>query len=335
MGSGRFLLAGLLLLGWSLAREGRTALRSAGSSSATRSSLGALLLGGGMGMVALGEQTVPAGITALLIALMPLWVAVLGRIVFGERTSRLVLARHRHRPRRRRHPRRPDGHRRPGPLGRRHRRGPGVADQLGPGSLYSSHRARLPHLPLVATAMQMFCGAVVLGALSLVTGELSALLAGRGDRPFLARLRVPGHGRQRHRLHDIRLDAPGRAAAQDRHVRVRQPDRRVRPQRDRAGREPSPRGRSWRRRHRRRRSPSSSRPAAGRRPAPDTVATIEAGEPAPERTRGARHREPGGGDRPSDGARQPSRSGPAPRRRRSSPPRSRPLPSGPRAGRGP
>ena len=40
--------------------------------------VGGLLLGGGMGMVAFGEQTIPSGITALLIALMPVWVAVFG-----------------------------------------------------------------------------------------------------------------------------------------------------------------------------------------------------------------------------------------------------------------
>ncbi len=36
-------------------------------------------------MVALGEKTVPAGIAAILIALLPVWVAVLGRVFFGER----------------------------------------------------------------------------------------------------------------------------------------------------------------------------------------------------------------------------------------------------------
>ena len=38
-----------------------------------------------MGLVALGEQTVPAGIAAILIAMLPVWVAVLGRIFFAER----------------------------------------------------------------------------------------------------------------------------------------------------------------------------------------------------------------------------------------------------------
>jgi drug/metabolite transporter (DMT)-like permease len=173
MGAGRFALAGILLLGWSLARDGRAALRVTRTEFRDSFIVGALLLGGGMGMVALGEQTVPAGITALLIALMPLWVAVLGRIVFGERTSRLVLA----------------GIVlglvgvvilvAPTGIGALALSAGGIAAVLvspvswASGSLYSSHRARLPRLPLVATALQMLCGALVLLGLSLVTGELT------------------------------------------------------------------------------------------------------------------------------------------------------------------
>ena len=225
----------------------------------------------GMGMVALGEQTVPAGITALLIALMPLWVAVLGRVVFGERRRAVVARRHRHRPRRRRHPRRPDRRRRPGPSSRRDRRCPRSRPlSWASGSLYSSHRARLPHLPLDGDRRADVCGgALVLGGLSLVTGELTHVLARRGDRPVVAGLRVPRDGRQRDRLHDVRLDAPGRATAEDRDVRLRQPDRRVRPQRDRARRDDRPRGPWWPPSSSSRRSRSSSRRAAARR-APTT-----------------------------------------------------------------
>jgi drug/metabolite transporter (DMT)-like permease len=177
MGAGRFLLAGLILLGWSLAREGRAALRVSRVEFRDSFVVGALLLGGGMGMVALGEQTVPSGITALLIALMPLWVTVLGRLVFGERTSRIVLvgiaigligvvilvA--------------PTG------SGLAIEAGGLVAVLLSPiswasGSLYSSHRARLPHLPLMATAVQMLCGGVVLAGLAFVTGELTTFSLG-------------------------------------------------------------------------------------------------------------------------------------------------------------
>lgn len=187
MASGRFLLAGLLLLGWSVIRDGRAALRMNRLELRDSFVVGALLLGGGMGMVALGEQTVPSGITALLIALMPLWVAVLGRVVFGERTSRLVVvgiviglvgvvilvA--------------------PAGSGGLTIAAGGLAAVLvspiswASGSLYSSHRARLPHLPLVATAVQMLCGAVVLAGLGLVTGEFNGFsVAAVTDRSWLA-----------------------------------------------------------------------------------------------------------------------------------------------------
>jgi drug/metabolite transporter (DMT)-like permease len=134
--------------------------------------VGALLLGGGMGMVSFGEQTVPSGIAALLIALMPVWVAVFGRTLFGERLPGLavvgivvgflgvgILVG-------------------PTALG-----GEGAFDPIGIaaillspicwslGSLFASHRATLPGQPLVATAAQMLAGGVVLTVMSLLHGE--------------------------------------------------------------------------------------------------------------------------------------------------------------------
>jgi drug/metabolite transporter (DMT)-like permease len=178
MASGRFLIAGGLLLGWSIARDGRAALRVSRLELRDSFVVGALLLGGGMGMVALGEQTVPSGITALIIALMPLWVAVLGRVVFGERTSRLVVA----------------GIViglvgvvilvAPTGVGALALSAGGIAAVLcsplswASGSLYSSHRARLPRLPLVATAIQMICGGIVLAGLAALSGELSTFSLG-------------------------------------------------------------------------------------------------------------------------------------------------------------
>ncbi len=71
MASARFLAAGLALLVWSIAREGRAFRWPTAREGRDSTIVGALLLGGGMGMVAVGEQTVPSGITALFIALMP------------------------------------------------------------------------------------------------------------------------------------------------------------------------------------------------------------------------------------------------------------------------
>ena len=321
---------------------------SAGSSCAIRSWSGALLLGGGMGMVALGEQTVPAGITALLIALMPLWVAVLGRLVFGERTSRLVLA---------------------GiviglvgvvilvaPTG-----GGALAVSAGglaavllspvswaSGSLYSSHRARLPRLPLMATAAPDVLWRHRPRRPVARDRRGRPLLAGGGHRPLVARARLSRDDRERHRLHDVRVAAARRAAAQDRDVRLRQPGRGVRPERDRARRSASRRGRSSRPSSSSRRSPSSSPPGAA--PPPRTTRSRPSrwanrpsicrstdrpwrarspDPPARRRRRRRRWRQ----RRPS--RRRPSRRRPLRRPRRSWPPRPRPPPSGPPAGRGP
>jgi len=137
--------------------------------------VGALLLGGGMGAVAWGEQTIPSGITALLIAMMPIWVAVFGRIFVGQTLPRA------------------------GAIGI----GAGVvgvAILVGPslvidrsldpagiaaiifspiswalGSLFSAHRARLPGDPFLATGMEMLGGSAVLAAAALVSGEIGAL----------------------------------------------------------------------------------------------------------------------------------------------------------------
>ena len=67
-----------------------------------------------MGLVAFGEQTVPSGITALLIAMMPVWVAVFGRDLPRRAAAAAGGRRHRRRLRRRRLPRRAVGVRRSG-----------------------------------------------------------------------------------------------------------------------------------------------------------------------------------------------------------------------------
>jgi drug/metabolite transporter (DMT)-like permease len=173
MAASRFLVAGGVLLVWSVAREGRgfrpPTLRQWRDSTI----VGALLLGGGMGMVAFGEQTVPSGITALFIAMMPVWVAVLGGVFLRERLPRLAVA---------------------GIvlgfggvailIGPSAFGGSGALDPLGlgailvspiawsAGSLFASHRATLPGQPLVATGAQMVTGGLVLAAMSLGSGEL-------------------------------------------------------------------------------------------------------------------------------------------------------------------
>jgi drug/metabolite transporter (DMT)-like permease len=197
----RFLLAGVALLIWefvAIKRIPRGAQPSDGSGAGDRSYLpsrrqvrdsaivgGALLLGG-MGLVALGERTVPAGVAAFQIALLPVWIAVLGRIFFGERLPRMVVV---------------------GifvglvgvailvdPLGSS---GPAF-DPFGlvvllcspicwaSGSLYSSHKAVLPRRPLTATGLQMVCGGALLLVAALITGEFASFdLAAVTGRSFL------------------------------------------------------------------------------------------------------------------------------------------------------
>jgi len=174
MAATRFLTAGVVLLGWSIAQDGRSMVLPTAREWRDSAIVGALLLGGGMGLVAFGEQTVPSGITALLIAMMPVWVAILGRIFLAERLPRLAVA---------------------GIvvgfggvailIGPSAFGGAGALDSFGlaaillspilwsSGSLFASHRAVLPRRPLLATGIQMVCGGLVLAVMSLVTGELS------------------------------------------------------------------------------------------------------------------------------------------------------------------
>ena len=172
MAAMRFGLAGVLLLGWVALRDPEALGRPTRRELVDTTIVGALLLGGGMGMVAWGEQTIPSGIAALLIGMMPVWVAVIGRVVLGERLPRLaglgIVV---------------------GFVGVAILVGPtafGAAGALpaagllailispiawSSGSLYATHRAHLPRHPLVATGLQMVAGAAVLLIMAMVSGE--------------------------------------------------------------------------------------------------------------------------------------------------------------------
>ena len=187
MASVRFLAAGLILMTWSIAREGRSFVVPSRREWRDSAIVGALLLGGGMGMVAFGEQTIPSGTAALLIATMPLCVAILGRVFLGERLPRLaafgivvgfvgvaILIG-------------------PSAFG-----GNGALDPLGLaavlcspiawsiGSLFASHRAVLPRRPLVATGLQMVLGGVVLAAMAGLSGEYATFDVGAVSRDSFA-----------------------------------------------------------------------------------------------------------------------------------------------------
>ncbi len=167
----RFVMAGAILLTWSAVRAGASFRRPSRVQVRDSAIVGALLLGGGMGFVAFGEQTVPSGIAALLVAMMPLWVAVLGRAFLGERLSRLAAAGIAL-----------------GLVGVAVLVAPGDATLHGVdavhlgallfspicwaiGSLFAAHRARLPERPLMATGLQMLLGGLVLLAMAAAAGE--------------------------------------------------------------------------------------------------------------------------------------------------------------------
>ena len=183
MAAVRFFAAGVILLTWSVAREGRAFIPPTQREWRDSAIVGGLLIGGGMGMVAYGEQTIPSGIAALVIAMMPLWVAILGRVFLGERLPRLavfgivlgfagiaILVG-------------------PSALG-----GAGALDPVGlvavmispiawsSGSLFASHRAVLPRRPLVATGVQMVLGGLLLAVMGALTGEFARLDIGAISR---------------------------------------------------------------------------------------------------------------------------------------------------------
>ncbi|MFF8387558.1 EamA family transporter [Streptomyces kanasensis] len=80
----RFVVAGLLLAALLVWRHGPSVLRVTRAQLASAAVVGVLLLLGGNGLVVLAETSVPSGLAALLVAVMPAWVVVL-RTVFGER----------------------------------------------------------------------------------------------------------------------------------------------------------------------------------------------------------------------------------------------------------
>lgn len=173
MAAGRFGIAGACLLAWILVRERRRFVVPTLRELRDTAVVAALLLGGGLGLVTFGEQTVPSGITALMIGMMPVWVAVFGRLLFAERLPPIAVV---------------------GVVvgfvgvailvGPTFGGGTGALEPVGlaaivlspicwaSGSLFSSHRAVLPKQPLVATAVQMLAGSVVLAAMGVLSGEL-------------------------------------------------------------------------------------------------------------------------------------------------------------------
>ncbi|PSL08362.1 drug/metabolite transporter (DMT)-like permease [Haloactinopolyspora alba] len=80
----RFLVAGTILAAFIAFRHGPARLRVSARELRGAAFMGIMLLVFGNGVVAIAEQTVPSGLTALIVAAIPLWF-VLFRVAGGER----------------------------------------------------------------------------------------------------------------------------------------------------------------------------------------------------------------------------------------------------------
>ncbi|MDQ6683264.1 MAG: EamA family transporter [Chloroflexota bacterium] len=176
----RYVVAGGLLLGF-LWLRGRVRARRQGAAAQLepitrrhwRSALiiGTLLLMGGNGFVVLSEQRIPSGIAAIMVATMPIWIAVMDGVVTGRRPSLLAL-----------------GGLVAGIVGVAILIAPvkGIAglDPLGiglaafapmcwaAGSIYA-RGAVMPRSHFVGSAIEMVCGGAVLFGAGMLTGELA------------------------------------------------------------------------------------------------------------------------------------------------------------------
>jgi drug/metabolite transporter (DMT)-like permease len=172
MGSLRFVVAGALLFAWSIRRGDRRSDRLGWRQWLAAGVLGVVLLLVGNTGVAWAETRVPSGIASLVIATVPLWMALFDRVACGQRLSRMagvglvlgfggaaLLA---------------------SPTGVGHIDLVGflvlvlAATSWAAGSLYA-RRATLPRRPLVSSSMQMLVAGVLLGIVAMGNGELGQL----------------------------------------------------------------------------------------------------------------------------------------------------------------
>ena len=165
----RHLVAGAALLAFALPRGDREGDRIGWPQIRAGIVFGGLLFLGSHGALAWAQQTVPAGVAALLAGSIPIWMALVDRVAFGRRVSRSAYA---------------------GfvlgfvglaflvdPFGE------GSVDRLGAivillsalswavGSLYS-RGAALPRRPLVSAGLAALCGGILLFVVSVGSGEI-------------------------------------------------------------------------------------------------------------------------------------------------------------------
>ena len=91
MSSVRFLVAGAVLYVWARRREPGASVAPDGRQWLAAGTTGFALLLIGSGGIAWAEQRLDSGVAALLGASIPLWIALLDRLVFGSRLSRAAM----------------------------------------------------------------------------------------------------------------------------------------------------------------------------------------------------------------------------------------------------
>lgn len=165
----RFAIAGLMLYWWARGHGAERPLRIHWKSATI---IGALLLLGGNGGVVWAEQRVPSGVAALIVAIVPVWIALLEwRRPGGKRPGWQVTA-----------------GLASGTLGLLLLASPGKAlgarvDLIGAGVLViatlswsvgsiKAKHSPLPSSPLLSTGMEMLMGGLCLIAAGIVTGEI-------------------------------------------------------------------------------------------------------------------------------------------------------------------
>ncbi|MDQ2935173.1 MAG: EamA family transporter [Chloroflexota bacterium] len=170
----RYLSAGLLLTGlvylWARVRRADPPERPTRRQWGSAFVIGTLLLLGGNGFVVLAEQFIPSGVAAVVIATVPIWLAVFDALLTRRRPSRLVI-----------------GGLAAGLIGVGVLLAPvGGLDRINPlgvglvciaaiswaaGSLYA-RKAEMPRSGLLGSGMEMFAGGLVLAIVGSLLGEI-------------------------------------------------------------------------------------------------------------------------------------------------------------------
>jgi drug/metabolite transporter (DMT)-like permease len=172
MTSVRFLVAGGLLYAWSVRRGDRVGDRPGRRQWLAAGIVGGLLFLVSNAGVAWAEKRVDTGVASLVIAAVPLWMALFDRVACGQRLSRTAVT---------------------GlglgfggvallawPSGPSHIDVEGAIALLVAGSAWAagslySRRAPLPRRPFVSAGMQMLAGGVMLAIVAAATGEVTQI----------------------------------------------------------------------------------------------------------------------------------------------------------------